>query len=525
MTRGSWESWAYAVGLALLYTSAYYLPYADAQHQYWLPKPVQEIVYPSVIGTLLLVPLAWYTQTSYLKFGLRHPGALLGITVLGLDVIVSALSTVGYSAADLIAESWNTSSNNLFSPRSAVIGVAGLTSVIIVALASRIKNRLSLVRLFSILGCAYAVVALVRLAPSLIHEYSSAQTPAIVSLYSAGNGVGSNRPREVVWIIFDELDYGQTLGSKGQSSEKLLPHLFELSRVGVSASNAYSPARDTVVSLPSLLMGQFPAGYKIDRSGLSLHLQAGGFALFDQEHTVFTKLPGGPSSGALLGYYHPYCSVLPAVNPCVAIPMENVGRWFDALLPGSERLAAALRHLPGSADLPGRIFHTLHPMYRITEQTIQDYESFLRLEDRSLIFIHVNLPHYPAEYAQRVLHLRNVASLREGYAGNLPVVDNMVATAVRTLQEASKTRDILLIISSDHWHRIESPNTAQTIPWIAWHVGENVGQPIKEKINTVHTADLALEFLRGNIPLEKDIPGWWLNKSFLYPLMPEHYSE
>jgi hypothetical protein len=519
------ESWVYALGLALLYTSAYYLPYADAPHQYWLPYPSRQILYPSLIGTLLLIPLAWLIQTRYAKFGLRHPIALLGMVVFGLDFVVSALSTVGYSAADLIASTWTDSAQNLVGSRWVVVAIVILTCVAIVAIAGLIKNRLALVRLLSTLGYLYAIVALVRMAPSLIHDYASPHPPPRPVFHSSVGTASPNRPREVVWIIFDELDYGQTLGSNQPGRKALLPHFLDLSRRGVSGSNAYSPARDTIVSLPSLLMGQFPAGYKIDRSGLSLHLRTGGSEPFDQAHTVFAQLPGGPTSGAFLGYYHPYCALLPDVNPCVAIPMENVGRWFDALLPGSERLAAALRRLPGSAALPGEIYHTLHPMYRITQQTLQDYPSFLRLDGHSLVFLHVNLPHYPAEYAQRVLHVRDVASLRNGYIGNLPLVDELVGTAVQTLAEMSKTRDILLIISSDHWHRIDSPSAPQTIPWIAWHVGETAGPALTQEISTEHTSELALDFLHNRIGSQQEIPAWWLKKSFFPPLMPDHYKD
>jgi hypothetical protein len=525
MTPSRSQSLVYAIGLALLYTSAYYLPYADGPHHYWLPYAGREIFYPSLVGTLLLIPVGWYIQVTYVKFGFRHLLAALGIVVLGLDVIVSALSTVGYSAAGLLLSAWTDGASNLKGTRWLVIATVGLSCLAVVGIAILIKRRLPLVRLFSTLGYGYAIVALVRIVPSVINNHSFPQTPVQPFLSATVSSTNTDRPREVVWIIFDELDYGQALGSNEQSRNMLLSHLVELSRMGVSATNAYSPARDTSVSLPSLLMGEFPAGVNIDQSGLSLHLRNGQFEPFDQANTVFAKLPGGPASGALLGYYHPYCAVLPGVNPCVAMPMENVGRWFDALLPASERIAATLRQLPGSGAIPGEVFHILHPMYRITERAMQDYQSFLELDGHSLIFMHLNVPHYPAEYAQRRLHLRNVASFRDGYAGNLALVDSMVETAVQTLRVLSKTREILLIVSSDHWHRVDSPNAPQTIPWIAWHVGESNGAPLPQKINTVHTAELVLDFLQGSVRTQQDIPGWWLNKSFFAPLMPDQYDD
>ncbi len=525
MTPSRQESWAYAVGLALLYTSTFYLPYADSPHQYWLPNPTLEILYPSLIGTLLLIPIAWYVQRIYVEFTRRRPLALLGITIFGLSAFVSALSTAGYSASDIIVQSWANSSNKFADRRWIFAAIAALTCSALVTLLARIKHRLKWVRLLAILGYAYAIVAAIRITPSLINEYSLPQsngTPIVQSFATSANVV---RPREVIWIIFDELDYGETLGSRDPTSKTALPHLFALSRMGISASQAFPPARDTVVSLPSVLMAQTPIGYKIDRSAVYLHLKTGEFERFDQDHSVFARLPAGPASGALLGYYHPYCAFLPGVNPCVAMPMENVGRWFDALLPGSEKIAAALRQLPGSSALPGWVFHTLHPMYRITEETIEDYPAFLQLDNHSLIFLHVNLPHYPADYAQRALNLRSVTTVREGYTGNLSLVDGLVDNAMQTLQRLSRTRDILLIVTSDHWHRVNSPETAQTIPWIAWHVGDAPGPTLTKEMNTVHTAELALDFLRGNINSQQEIPDWWLHKSFAIPLMPEHYKD
>jgi hypothetical protein len=104
-------------------------------------------------------------------------------------------------------------------------------------------------------------------------------------------------------------------------------------------------------------------------------------------------------------------------------------------------------------------------------------------------------------------------------------MDRIVDTSMRTLQELSKTRDILLIVSSDHWHRIDSPDRPQTIPWIAWHVGDAAGPALTQEVNTVHTSDLALDFLRGDIQSQQEIPAWWRNKKFLSPLMPEHYKD
>jgi hypothetical protein len=65
----------------------------------------------------------------------------------------------------------------------------------------------------------------------------------------------------------------------------------------------------------------------------------------------------------------------------------------------------------------------------------------------------------------------------------------------------------------------------QPIPWIAWHVDEASGRPLDEKISTVHTADLVVDFLRGSVESQQDIVRWWHGKSVYPPLMPEQYGD
>jgi hypothetical protein len=51
------ESWGYALGLALLYTSGFYLPEVGVPQNHWLPCVAREVLIPSAIGTMILVPI------------------------------------------------------------------------------------------------------------------------------------------------------------------------------------------------------------------------------------------------------------------------------------------------------------------------------------------------------------------------------------------------------------------------------------------------------------------------------------
>ncbi len=166
--------------------------------------------------------------------------------------------------------------------------------------------------------------------------------------------------------------------------------------------------------------------------------------------------------------------------------------------PSANLRSPRARWLPHSgAILPGALFRVFEPMYSISEETTRQFSRFMSLQSSSLVFVHVNLPHPPGDYSQRTLRFTTVADDREAYRRNLRLADDMIGTAIAILRAQSKTRDILLVVSSDHWHRIDSPHLMQPIPWIAWHLGENAGAPLERQINTVHTAQLCLDFLAG----------------------------
>jgi hypothetical protein len=385
-----------------------------------------------------------------------------------------------------------------------------------------------LCRLLYILGFAYAFLDVLRIShfPGAALDFRSTRpiAPSAESRSLRTPDLGQVARRQVVWIIMDELDYNETLGTPGGSSAAQMPNLASLAKIGASAANAYSPAKDTVASIPALLSGYALSGLKFKNTDLWLQTNS-GLRLFQQSDSIFGRLPDGPQSAAILGFYHPYCHLFPAVAPCEAWPEANVGRWFDALTFFGQPAMATARWLPDSAAfLPGTLFRTFEPMYRISEDTIREFPKFLALTDKSLIYIHVNLPHPPGDYAQRALRLPKVGDDAESYRRNLRLVDQLVGEALETLGSRSLDQDTLLIVSADHWHRASSPLTPQRIPWLAWHVGETKAVAIDETISTVHTADLVIAFLKGEIGSQDQIARWWFGKPFQPPLMPQGYS-
>ena len=94
--------WASAVGLALLYASAFYFPQIGIESSYWLPEAGRQILYPSAIALLALTPAAaWWQLHGYADGGQSGPLGLIVLAVLCWITILGAFSAAGYSAISI----------------------------------------------------------------------------------------------------------------------------------------------------------------------------------------------------------------------------------------------------------------------------------------------------------------------------------------------------------------------------------------------------------------------------------------
>jgi hypothetical protein len=524
-----WGSWASAVGLALLYTSQFYLHRIGGESAYWLPEVARQVLVPTCVGLAILIPVAAIWHVRYVRGSDRFRAiTFLPISVLVLIALLKAFDAFGYSAVGVATLAAGGTIFNAKHGIHTIVGVVGLCAVAVILFAFRRRvSRLS--EFLSVMGYAYAILALVRLAHYPLTSFElragSSRPPGAFHAITMASTTPARRKREVVWIIFDELDFNATLGVIAPRSPPV-PALANLSERGVSATQAYSPARDTEMSLPALLSGYPPAGLNLDSSGrFWIRTRTAGVRQFQEADSVFGRLPEGPSGAAILGFFHPYCKLFPSVSPCIAQPYDNVGRWYDGVIDSGDLIIDKAASLPGIQSLvPNRILSEFDFMYRISEEQIDQLPRFLNLQDKSLIFLHINLPHLPAYYAERALNYAAMGDDNESYRRNLRLVDQLIVTTVASLEQHSNTSDILLIISSDHWFRAASPRMVQRIPWIAWHVGEAQHTDLKLPINTVHTADLVVDFLNQRVTNQVDIAKWWAGKSFYPPLMPGKYG-
>ncbi len=447
---------------------------------------------------------------------------MLWIVISGLALIglIGALQAADYSLANRVALQISRATSLQLSRWLKVILTCGAAALIGSVLWRQRQHWRGVTRFLAMLGFAYTLLGAARIGIFLLRDpQTTPQSAPDAAVHR------ESVPRRVIWIIFDELDYGESLGAAAPWVMRTLPNLLKMQDRGASATRAFPPARDTQESVSALLMGTPPDGSVIDAvGGLHLNVKNARTRSFTQANTVFAQIPGGPAAGAILGYYHPYCRILPSVGLCKSYYFGDAGRWFDGLLFFGESLDALLRWLPGvTAAIPAFLLDLFDPMYRISDGEIRRLPEFLSQTDKSLVFIHLNVPHYPATYTQRVLALPPTAHDREAYEQNLLLTDRIVGE-IASLLRPNPDQETLLILSSDHWHRINSLNKTRPIPFIAWHVGETRGERITQPISTVNTSKLILDFLGGTVTTQADIVQWWQTQPFYPTWIPHDYK-
>lgn len=535
-----------AIGLSLLYASAYFLPLLTKYSIYFIPSTLEYIFWPTFIAVVALTPIILLSgvllkrgNQSYLKKTL----ILSAVTILTVISIKSSLEAAGYSWMNIV---------NYISSAGGDQGLGGTGHVperlrwlkiiviataflIVFAFTYLIRSRLSSwIGWLSTLGYAFVFLAIYRCTayPTAATESSLNHRTTISKVDHAKSSPVNPEgklikvaSRRVVWIIFDEMDYEISLGHNSVIKSQL-PNFSTLVSKSVTAAQAYSPGKDTLYSIPALLLGSPLSGMRINgQSNLDLEFQSRPDLPFIQEKSIFAKIPAGPGSASILGFYHPYCQIFTSVGFCHSNYLGNAGRWFDGLTFFSEPIFSAARHINGFAKLvPEFLISNFDPMYRITQHIMSDLNNILTDSGQTLNFIHINLPHLPGVYAQKIHGISKANDDHHGYIQNLIFADKVLGQIIDTLEPMAKDQEILLIVSSDHWFRLES-QAVKPIPFIAWKMGERQGNIISQPISTVHTAELALDFLRGKISSQIDISNWWKNKP-VYPtwMLPDNYE-
>ena len=328
----------------------------------------------------------------------------------------------------------------------------------------------------------------------------------------------------IIWIVFDELDWGAAFGSRPTGIQ--LPEFDRLRAQTFFAENAYPPAGETYLSMPALLTGQLMEEVKpVQPDELALKMSNGVTSVWSVEDDVFKAARRTGFSTGLSGWYHPYCRVIgDRLDRCFWFPifrasnplMDKSLSAYASLWVRTARLRIPLvSRLYGTRDeRENQVnFRKLHRL--VYEELVEQSELLLRA-DLNLKFLHYPVPHGPGIYDITAGSLTSDPT--STYEENLVLADKTLGK-IRELLEAGGTWDSsIVLVTSDHWWRsapLVNGRRDHRIPFMLKLAGQKSGVEYEHAFNTILTRELLLKLLQGELTNPTEVVKWIDSNSHL----------
>jgi hypothetical protein len=334
--------------------------------------------------------------------------------------------------------------------------------------------------------------------------------------------LSTDGPR-VLLLVFDEMSASVGFSNRPQSVR--MPAFDRLRHESLVATSAYPPGGDTLSSMPGLLTGR-PIGKVKPVSEKELQVQ-----FLDNQQVesmtyspnVFSSVHSLGMSTAMIGWYHPYCSLLRDIDYCVHIKADMVDYRYerDSLRSAVADVFAALPFLNDTNWSHTRFAEAAQAsqraedsfLFEVTRRTIPEFRS-------GLLVVHLPLPHPPAINGPGI------------YFANFAHVDNQLRDLRRAMENAGTWEGTTLLVSSDHWwrtHKIwrdanlnpvpgmewtaeeeahRNVDEDKRVPFIAKLAGQNTPVTYTEPFNTLLVPKLIFDLVSGKLKSTEDLKSW-----------------
>jgi hypothetical protein len=262
------------------------------------------------------------------------------------------------------------------------------------------------------------------------------------------------RPGEprVVWILFDELSYGQVFDHRQAGIH--LPAFAQLQKQSVSFSQLIPVGIKTEVVIPSLFVGRPMSAITSNRHGVLLWRSNSemSWRQFDPKATLFAAARRQGWGTGVAGWYNPYCRVLATtVDHCYWTPQDFAGGLrFNRLSSQRSTLQNARDALPLVSQVENAVEHLNRRQRHHSEYlcVLQQAKSLIQDTNIRFAFVHLPVPHPPGIYPDPL------AGGLEDYLGNLILADRTLADLRMAIEKTAAASDTILIVSSDHSWRV-----------------------------------------------------------------------
>ena len=311
--------------------------------------------------------------------------------------------------------------------------------------------------------------------------------------------------RNVIWIVFDELDYNYVTETKDLKNFK------NQINKSVSFEKMYSTSNATISAIPEMLTGFVTENVEVMNQFGRINLvnPNGKKIKFDFKNSIFGKISKKGYSSSMFGVYHPYCFIFKEIKNCTAIENHHKKiKWFDGI-----------KHILFINLIDKFLNDQIYTKNNRDFYQISLIEEHLNYKD-NLTYMHFGFPHLPAFYAEKFFK-QTPFNEEEAYKLNLKLTDYIIEKIFEQSQKIFKGKTLFLI-SSDHWYlRFENP---RPIIFIAGLIDDKTPFKIKEKKSNYEIQRLIIDFFDGNIEKNEDIKNFFEKSKFIPTRIQQPYS-
>jgi len=329
----------------------------------------------------------------------------------------------------------------------------------------------------------------------------------------------------LIWVIFDEWD--QALTFRDRPAGLSLPEIDRFQSETFHANRVYTPSRDTIISVPSLLTGKIFIDSKLRGPGelmLTYDRSQPPVSLTGQS-TIFSEARRRGLNFGIAGWYLPYCRLIPECTVCdwsVAFPFVGLSEIEARSVSGSMAyfFAEQFQKVPVAHHLEARDQLTIHKGLHVSAYW-QIREAMLRTitDPRlNLVFVHMSIPHPPAIY------LADGDTMSVGpdttYVDNLRLVDKTIRDLRHALEESGAWDTSTILLAADHpvrlatWAKYNEALSRQPVkqhaevPFLLKLPGQKLGFSYDKPMQEIVTKDLLLAILNREVTTPDQVAAW-----------------
>ena len=382
------------------------------------------------------------------------------------------------------------------------------------------KKKENYLRFLSILGFLFLINLIYTFSSNIYDQYTKFEIDSFEP-YSL-NDIDYSSERKVIWVIFDDFDPKYAFEDKKKSK---MINFEDLREESIYFSNAMSTTGGSLTSMVSNLAGTDIKGIATNKSSIQIINSQEQHIYFNKENTIFGRLNRNNLSYEIYSSNLDYCGMLKLEN-CKAkkYEFENFSdKWYSGIkltypiLSQLKLFFSIINKKENDTIKKSERNFSFDKIdfknYENQLKTIKDidgvgivdidiFKNFLNSKN-SLLFVHLYLPHSPADYIKNKLSL-TTNNITEDYYLNLVYTDYILS---RILNDIKNHNNLMLVLNSDHWHQSEPESDKKPRPVLQIFkiIGDKNEKKIDKKIFTYQTQEVIHRYLKKEINNTEDI--------------------